>query len=68
MRGDAITVDAEVGARCLDDETVVLKFAEPALNRSHGIGAEIAGGIAVRSENLSVVQIVMPQIASQNDV
>src|SRR5262245_21000248 len=68
MRGDAITVDAEVGARCLDDETVVLKFAEPALNRSHGFGAEIGGGIAVGSENLPVVQVIYPQIASQGDV
>src|SRR5262245_42885253 len=68
MRGDAITVDAEVGARCLDDETVVLKFAEPALNRSHGFGAEIGGGIAVGSKNLSIVEAVYPQIASQNHV
>ena len=68
MSGDAIAIDAEAGTGGLDDEAVVLEFTEPTLNRSGGICAEIGGGVAVGSENPSIVEAVYPQIASQNHV
>jgi len=68
MSGNAIAIDAETGGSGLDDEAVVLKFAEPASHRPDGIGAEIAASIAAGSENLPIVQVVVPQIASQRDV
>src|SRR5262249_14481304 len=68
MWGDTIAIDAKAAAGHHRDEAVVLKLTEPALNRSGGLGAEIGGGVAVGSENLSIVQAVYPQIASQNDV
>jgi hypothetical protein len=68
MGGDAVAIYAEASARGLDDEAVVFEFAEPALHRSGGFGAKVFGGIAGGSINLSVVQVVHPQIASQNDV
>jgi hypothetical protein len=68
MWRDALAVNAQAPPSRHGDEAVVLKFAEPALHRSCRSRAKIGRGFAVRSEDLSVVQIVMPQIASQNDV
>ena len=68
MWRDAPAVNAQAPSSRHGDEAVVLKFAEPPLHRSCRSRAKIGRGFAVRSENLSVVQIVMPQIASQDDV
>src|SRR6516164_163279 len=68
MWGDTIAIDAKASAGRHRDEAVVVKFTEPALHRSCRFRAEIGGGVAVGSENPSIVQAVYPQIASQNDV
>src|SRR5262249_16903485 len=68
MWGDTIAIDAKAAAGHHRDEAVGLKLTDPALNRSGGVGAEIGGGVAVGSENLSIVQAVYPQVATQNDV
>ena len=68
MWGDTIAIDAKASASRHRDEAVVVKFTEPALHRSCRFRAEIGGGVAVGSENPSIVQAVYPQIASQNDV
>jgi len=65
---DAIAIYAQVCAGRHGDETVVFKFAKPALHRSLRFRAEIVGGLSIGSENLPVVQEVVPQIAAQNDV
>src|SRR5262249_12943419 len=68
MSGDALTIDTKAGTLGFHDEAVIFKLAEPDCNRACGLGAKIGGGIAMGAENLSIVQVVYPQEASQHDV
>jgi hypothetical protein len=68
VRRDPFAVNAQARAGRHGDEAVVLQFTEPPLHRSCRFRAEIGGSLAVGSEDLSVVQIVYPQVASQSDV
>src|SRR5262249_28887241 len=68
MSGDAIAIDAQTSTGGLNDKAVILKLTKPSLHRSCRLRSEIGCGVAVGSENLSVVETVHPQKPSQNGV
>jgi hypothetical protein len=68
VRRDALAVNAQAWAGRHDDEAVVRQLTVPSLHRSYRLRPEIIRRVAIGSKNFSVIQIVMSQVASENDV
>src|SRR5262245_34049664 len=65
---DALAVNAQAWAGRHDDEAVVRQLTVPPLHRSCRFRPEIIRRVAIGSKNFSVVQILISQVASENDV
>jgi hypothetical protein len=68
MSSDAISIDAQTSAGGLNDKAVMLKLAKPSLHRSYRLRPEIIRRVAIGSKNFSIIQTVISQVASENDV